>query len=58
MDVVEYAEKILGLELLESQKIFIRKIAEEKKPVYICMPTRMGRKESLCSIELLRDLMN
>lgn len=58
MDIVEYAEKIMGLELLEYQKTLLRTIADCGVPVYIDMPHRMGRKETLCSIELSRDLMN
>lgn len=33
MDIIEYVEQVLGLKLLEYQKILLRKFVQGKKPI-------------------------
>ena len=55
MDVVEYVQKVIGLDLLDSQKELLRKswITDPDYKFYICMSHRCGR--SMC-LEHLREL--
>lgn len=46
MDIAEYAETVLGLELLDYQKVFLKDLHEKyknKKDIRILMPRHIGR---------------
>lgn len=47
MDIVEFAEKELGIELLDYQKELLRKIASLPKGSRVCTARQVGRKQAL-----------
>ena len=50
VDIVEFAERVLGVKLLESQKMFIREVTDNKAPIYLTLPRWHGYTAALESI--------
>ena len=59
MDIVEYAEKMIGIELFEYQKIMLRRLSNlsPDKKIYICMPHRCGSSIYLEHLEELSKII-
>lgn len=60
MDVVEFAEKFMNVELPEWQKKYLRLLYETGKDakIYIYMPPHAGRTQALIHINNTKELLS
>ena len=60
MDIVEFAEKFMNVQLPEWQKKHLRLLDKSGKDakVYICMPKNAGRHQALIHINNTKELLS